>query len=193
MQTHQGGHLSGADTADPAVAEYLAAMATVRRLEAELSDARAIADASAAAMGTHGEARGRLGRVARAVGVGEQSLNNQRQRGKHPRRPVPASIRRRILTDAEYAHVLRRADAGAHQARHEVPGPALDAIVSGALAVVGLLTPPPETDDDTCTAQFADPDGEWQQCQQEPHDGGLHDSGNWQWGDDDPNAVPARP
>jgi hypothetical protein len=169
MQTPmQRGHLTSADQADPSVAAYLAAMTTVRRLEAELSDARAIADASAAAIETHGQARGRLGRVAGALGVGEQSLHNQRQRGKNPRRPVPREIRRRILTD-----------------------PALDAIVSGALAVVGLLTPPPAPDDDRCTAQFADPDGEWVQCQEDPHDSGPHDSGDWQWRDDDPSAVPA--
>jgi hypothetical protein len=192
MQTPmQRGHLTSADQADPSVAAYLAAMTTVRRLEAELSDARAIADASAAAIETHGQARGRLGRVAGALGVGEQSLHNQRQRGKNPRRPVPREIRRRILTDGEYATVLHRAGEEAHRARHELPDPALDAIVSGALAVVGLLTPPPAPDDDRCTAQFADPDGEWVQCQEDPHDSGPHDSGDWQWRDDDPSAVPA--
>ena len=119
MQTHRG-HLSDADRADPTVTAYLTAMATVRRLEAELSDARAIADAYAAVMEVGaGEARGRLKRVARVLGMEEQSAQNQRQRGKNPRHAAPQGIRRRVLTDDEYDTVLRRADAEAH---HQVPG-----------------------------------------------------------------------
>lgn len=192
MQTHRG-HLSDADRADPTVTAYLTAMATVRRLEAELSDARAIADASAAAMEVGaGEARGRLGRVAGALGVEEQSVQNQRQRGKNPRRAAPQGIRWRVLTDDEYDTVLHRADT---EARHRVPGQTLDAIACGVLATVGVLAPPPELEKgDTCTAQAPDPDGEWWQCQRDPHDDGPHDAaGNYQWTDDLPNAIPARP
>ena len=191
MQTQQSGHLSDADRAEPTVAAYLAAAATVRRLEADLSDARAIADASAAALDVGaGEGRGRLGRVARELGIEEQTVQNQRQRGKHPRRAVPNAVRRRVLTDAEYDTALRRADTAAH---HQVPGHVLDAIACGVLAAVGLLSPPPEPDTDTCTAQWPDPEGEWWQCRQAPHPGGRHDAGDRDWSDDAPDAIPARP
>lgn len=190
----QGGHLSSADQADPAVAAYLNAALAVRRLEGELDDARANADALLAAVDTApaGETSGRLGRLAAHLGVKAQSLKNQRQRGKNPsqRRATARGIARRVLTDAEYEAALQRADT---EARHQVPGPTLDAIVSGALAAVGLLTPPPEPDGDgTCTALFADPEGEWLRCREEPHGGGRHDAGEWAWGDDDPNTIPAR-
>lgn len=191
MQTHPGGgHLSDADRADPAVAAYLTATAAVRRLEAELSGARVIADVSAAAMEVAaGDARGRTKRVARELGIEEQSLFNQRQRGKN--RPAPRELARRVLTDAEYDTVLGRADA---EARHKVPGPTLGAIVCGVLATVGVLAPPPEPEDDgTCTAQAPDPEGEWRQCQEEPRHAGGHDAGDLGWTDDAPNAVPARP
>lgn len=79
-----GGHLSAADLADPGVAGYLAATNEVRRLEKALADARVGADRSAAAMDTQtGQARGRLGRLAAHLGIKEQSIKNQRQRGKH--------------------------------------------------------------------------------------------------------------
>ena len=192
MQTRiQGGHLSSVDKADPNVTAYLNAVIAVRRLEGELADARARADAFAAELDTHGEARGRLGRVARELGVEEQSVKNQRQRGKNPRRAAPKGITRRVLTNAEYDTALGRADA---EARHQVPGPTLDAIACGVLAAVGLLAPPPEPEDDgTCTAQYPDPEGHWRQCQMEPHHAERHDAGGRGWDDDSPNAVPARP
>jgi len=189
MQTNQGGHLSDADRADTAVTAYLTATAAVRRLEEELAYARAVADVSAAAMDVAvGETRGRLGRLARELGVEEQSLGNQRSRGRN--RPAPKEPALRMLTDAEYDAAFSRADT---EARHKVPGTTLAAIVSGVLATVGILAPPPEPDDDTCTAQAPDPDGEWWQCQREPHDDGRHDAGDLAWTDDLPNAVPARP
>jgi hypothetical protein len=193
MQTHRGGPLSDADRADPDVAAYLAAMATVRRLEAELTDARAIADERAAAMDAGaGEARGRLGRVAATLGVEAQSLQNQRQRGKHSRRAPRGTIPRRILTPQEYEAALTRADT---EASRQVPSPVLNAIVAGALASAGLLCPPPEPqgmDGQVCTAQVPDSEGEWRQCRLRPHAGDEHDAGGWQWTDSCPNAIPAR-
>jgi hypothetical protein len=79
----QSAHLTDVDKADSDVVGYLAATDEVRRLEEALADARARADRFAAAMDTQsGEARGRLGRLAAHLGVREQSLKNQRQRGK---------------------------------------------------------------------------------------------------------------
>ena len=198
MQTPaQGARLTSADRADPHVVDYLAATATVRRLEAELADARTAADTSAALMDAGaGDARGRLGRVAAAVGVEEQSLRNQRMRGKQPpARPARGATPRRVLTAAQYAAALTRADAGARAAHHQVPDPALDAVVSGAFAAVGLLSPPPNPEDGdgtVCTARYPDPDGEWWQCQEDPGHDGRHDAGGWAWSDDDPEAIPAR-
>ena len=103
---------------------------------------------------------------------------------------------RRIVTQAEYDTAYDRADTAARAAGVTVPHPALSDMVRGVLAAVGLLTPPPEPDTEagTCTAQFPDPEGEWWQCEQEPHgpDEG-HDGGDWGWDDSAPNAVPARP
>lgn len=79
----QSAHLTDVDKADADVVGYLAATDEVRRLEEALAAARARADRLAAAMDTQsGEARGRLGRLAAHLGVREQSLKNQRQRGK---------------------------------------------------------------------------------------------------------------
>lgn len=76
-------HLTASDQADPAVIGYLTATEDIRRLEKALAKARAGADAYAAAMDTQtGDARGRLVRLAAHLGVQEQSLRNQRQRGK---------------------------------------------------------------------------------------------------------------
>ena len=87
----QGEHLSDADKADPTVVGYLRATDEVRRLEAALSEARASADRLAAAMDTQaGPSRGRLGRIASHLGVEEQSLKNQRQRGKKRAAARPA-------------------------------------------------------------------------------------------------------
>ncbi|WNI19918.1 hypothetical protein [Actinacidiphila sp. ITFR-21] len=86
MGASQHARLTDFDKADGNVAAYLAAMDEVRRLEGDLADARAKADRHAAAMDTQtGEARGRLGRLAGHLGVKEQSLKNQRQRGSKRR------------------------------------------------------------------------------------------------------------
>ena len=76
-------HLTDADQQDPDVIGYLAATAEAKRLENALKDARAKADAHLAAMDTQaGAARGRLVRLAAHFRVKEQSLRNQRQRGR---------------------------------------------------------------------------------------------------------------
>jgi hypothetical protein len=76
-------HLTDADQADPAVIGYLDATEEIRSLEKALAKARAGADAYVAAVDTQtGDARGRLVRLAAHLGVKEQSLKNQRQRGK---------------------------------------------------------------------------------------------------------------
>lgn len=85
---------------------------------------------------------------------------------------------RRILTDDEWNATYRAAQrAGRH-------GPLSD-VLAATLATVGILTPAPEAEPDTCPAMFADPDGDWWQCQQDtghdPADG--HDAGDWSWSD----------
>ncbi|MFE7415050.1 hypothetical protein [Streptomyces laurentii] len=64
--------------------------------------------------------------------------------------------------------------------------------VSAALAVVGLLAPPPELDGDTCTALYADPSGQWWQCEDDPGHDGRHDAGEHTWTDADDDAYPAQ-
>ncbi|MGW5401933.1 hypothetical protein [Streptomyces sp. NPDC003952] len=55
-----------------------------------------------------------------------------------------------------------------------------------------LLTAPTDPDPDTCTARFADPDGGWWQCEQDPGHGTDGDGGgDWGWSDTDPDALPA--
>lgn len=82
MQT-QVEHLSEADKADPIVVRYVATMIEVQRLTKALGEAQAKADVLAAAIDTQtGETRGRLGRLAAHLGLKEQSIRNQRQRGK---------------------------------------------------------------------------------------------------------------
>ncbi|MFK0294794.1 hypothetical protein ACIQU6_30580 [Streptomyces sp. NPDC090442] len=110
-----------------------------------------------------------------------------------PEDDEPTTLRR-IVTADEYDTAYSRAAAAAQAVGVTVPHPALHDAVRGVLAAVGLLTPPPEPDttDGTCTAQFADDEGQWWQCEMEPHDPSEgHDGGDWGWGDDAPNAVPA--
>lgn len=98
---------------------------------------------------------------------------------------------RTILTGDQYK-AARTAAAGALRSA----GVGLDTIgdaVAATLAAVGILTPPFKPDPDTCTAMFADPDGDWWQCADDPgHDGKDHDAGDWGWSDDDPDAIPRR-
>ena len=83
----KGGHLSDFDKADPGVVGYLDAMDGVKRLKEALVDAQAKADVLAAEMETQaGPARGRTGRLAAHLGVKEQTLWNQRLRGKRLQR-----------------------------------------------------------------------------------------------------------
>ncbi|WP_432017673.1 hypothetical protein [Streptomyces hydrogenans] len=98
---------------------------------------------------------------------------------------------RTILTDDQYnavwtaaAGVLRPAGLGSET---------IADAVAATLAAAGLLTPPPAPEPDMCTAMFADPDGGWWQCGDDPdHDGDDHDSGEWGWSDKDPDATPRR-
>jgi hypothetical protein len=90
---------------------------------------------------------------------------------------------RRILTDDEWSATYR----AAQRARRHGP---LSDVLAAALATVGILTPVPEAEPDTCPAMFADPDGDWWQCQQDtghdPADG--HDAGDWSWSDAETDA-----
>ncbi|MER7498315.1 hypothetical protein ABT033_37720 [Streptomyces pharetrae] len=100
---------------------------------------------------------------------------------------------RTILTGDQYKAACTAA-AGRLRAARVGADDVADA-VAAALAAVGLLAPPFDPDPDTCTAMFADPDGDWWQCQDDPdHDGTDHDGGDWGWNENDPNAdtIPRR-
>jgi hypothetical protein len=99
--------------------------------------------------------------------------------------PVIAEDPRRILTEPEFdaAYRAARGELGLHGPR--IGSATLTEAVAAALATVGILTPAPEAEPDTCPSMFADPDGGWWQCQQDtghdPADG--HDAGDWSWSD----------
>lgn len=99
---------------------------------------------------------------------------------------------RRVLTEDQYdaAYQAARHGLGPHAPRvGSIPlADALDA----ALAVVGILAPPPEPEADLCDAMFADLAGGWRQCAEEPgHDPAQgHGDGEWSWPH---GATQARP
>ncbi|MCX5161898.1 hypothetical protein OOK39_21895 [Streptomyces sp. NBC_00264] len=102
---------------------------------------------------------------------------------------------RRVLAEEEYDAVYRAAvDALGPRMRHighHMTGDVVDA----TLAAVGILTPPPEPDGDTCSALFPDPSGTWWQCLDVAgHDTDEgHDAGDWTWPATAPNAIAPRP
>uniref|UniRef100_UPI003F4969C4 hypothetical protein n=1 Tax=unclassified Streptomyces TaxID=2593676 RepID=UPI003F4969C4 len=106
----------------------------------------------------------------------------------------------RILTPPEMRAIHDGVRAAAR--RHGVSGEAADEIGFDALAAAGLFLPPPDPDPDTCGALYLpheigafEPDmlGQWQQCEDEPgHPGDEHTSGDTEWDDGRPGAVPAR-
>ncbi|MGW6518567.1 hypothetical protein [Streptomyces sp. NPDC054962] len=106
--------------------------------------------------------------------------------------PHTAAMLRRVLTEDEYqdVHDAARGELGT-LARH-IGTANVTATVCAVLAAVGILAPPPEPEDDQCPAQFADPDGYWHQCTEDPGhpptDG--HSDGEWSWPDGDTQAIP---
>lgn len=91
----------------------------------------------------------------------------------------------RILTTGEYenAYAAARGELGRYRAQL---GSAIVAdTVTSTLAAVGLIAPPPAPEPDTCPAQFADREGAWHQCEDEPgHDPAAgHTDGEWSWPD----------
>ncbi|MEV6073980.1 hypothetical protein AB0L80_02515 [Streptomyces sp. NPDC052069] len=102
---------------------------------------------------------------------------------------------RRVLTEEEYDAVYRAAvDALGPRIRHIGHHMTSD-VVDATLAAVGILTPPPEPDGDTCSALFPDPSGTWWQCLDVAgHDTDKgHDAGDWTWPATAPNAIDPRP
>ncbi|AVH58403.1 MULTISPECIES: hypothetical protein [Streptomyces] len=90
---------------------------------------------------------------------------------------------RRILTEDEYEAAYAAARRAFGRYTFGTVSPAVDEAVTAALATVGILTPAPEAEPDTCPAMFADPNGMWWQCAEDvdhdPADG--HDAGDWSW------------
>jgi hypothetical protein len=99
--------------------------------------------------------------------------------------PTAVEQPRRILTEPEFeaTYQAARAELGHHVRR--MGSANLSDAIAAALATVGILTPAPEAEPDTCPAMFADPGGTWWQCQQDPgHNPAIgHDSGEWAWPD----------
>lgn len=95
---------------------------------------------------------------------------------------------RRVLTDDEYD----AAHAAACAAVPAVDSFAVQDAMDAALLAVGILPPPPTPAPDTCDAMFADHEGVWHQCAQDPdHDpADGHDSGEWAWPDGQMYATP---
>lgn len=100
---------------------------------------------------------------------------------------------RRVLSVDEFTAAVNAATVAAYPAR--LGDQTVVDVVAAALATVGVLSPPPDPEPDTCTAQYADEQGDWQQCQLDPHhddDGPNHDSGEWAWSDGHLEAFPPR-
>jgi hypothetical protein len=97
---------------------------------------------------------------------------------------------RTILTDDQYNAAVKAAAGVLRSARADVGTVTITDTVAATLAAVGLLAPPFTPDPDTCTAMFADPEGDWWQCADDPdHDpSDGHDSGEWGWSDGDAGA-----
>ncbi|MFF4751807.1 hypothetical protein [Streptomyces sp. NPDC001270] len=102
---------------------------------------------------------------------------------------------RRVLTEDEFEAVYRaaRGEFGMHGPR--IGSSLITEAIAAALATVGILTPAPEADPETCSAMFADPNGTWHQCTEDPnHDTAQgHDSGDWSWPDAAEQAAPCPP
>ncbi|MEV0012879.1 hypothetical protein [Streptomyces sp. NPDC047973] len=113
----------------------------------------------------------------------------------HQQPPPP-----RILTEEEYELAYKRLTAAAYRNGSRLgEGAAHDALTE-TLAAVGVFTPAPEPEPDTCAALYLPHDiakfgpdtlGIWQQCGEDPGHDGDHDNGEMGWGDRMPGAVPA--
>ncbi|MFJ2017226.1 hypothetical protein [Streptomyces nodosus] len=98
----------------------------------------------------------------------------------------------RILTDDEYEATYNAARARLGRWAHHIGRDAIDDAVTATLAAVGILTPPPAPDPDECPAMFADREGMWHQCAEDPdHDpADGHTDGEWSWPHGDQFARP---
>jgi hypothetical protein len=119
----------------------------------------------------------------------DQTVKAWRPVEEHPAdreqpKPHPPEESRRILTEPEFEAAYRAAVRTARPGAR-IGSAILSDALAAALATVGILTPAPEPDTDTCPAMFADPEGGWWQCQQDPgHDpADGHDCGDWAWPD----------
>ncbi|MEU2740936.1 hypothetical protein ABZ656_37745 [Streptomyces sp. NPDC007095] len=123
-------------------------------------------------------------------------------------KPVPLDPPARILEDWDEFNAAVHAAKDATHRFH--PGPQnldhgiVEEMVTAALAVAGVFTPPPalaSLDPECCTAlclpydaeQFdAEMFGVWQQCGEDPGHDGDHE-GDVGWADGLPGTMPARP
>ncbi|MDX3434408.1 hypothetical protein PV664_37070 [Streptomyces sp. ME01-18a] len=107
----------------------------------------------------------------------------------------------RTLTEEEYELAYTRLTAIAHRNGSRLSRGTAHEALAETLAAIGVFTPAPEPEPDTCTALYLPHDteefgpdvfGAWQQCGDDPgHDGTDHDSGEVRWNDLLPGAVPA--
>ncbi|WP_053913677.1 hypothetical protein [Streptomyces sp. TP-A0875] len=98
----------------------------------------------------------------------------------------------RVLTSNEYSDAYSAAVSALGARSHNPGSEAVSAALDAALFVLGILAPPPTSEPDTCPAQFADSEGAWHQCAEDPdHDpADGHDNGEWAWPDGDTYARP---
>lgn len=126
----------------------------------------------------------------RTIAELDKTLDDQR---KHINELETQLAAPRILTDAEYD----AAHAAACAAVPAVDSFAVQDAMDAALLAVGILPPPPTPAPDTCDAMFADPEGVWHQCAQDPdHDpADGHHNGEWAWldGQTYPTPEPTQP
>ncbi|MFF9908770.1 VOC family protein [Streptomyces olivaceus] len=100
-------------------------------------------------------------------------------------------MNRKILSKDQYAAAYRAAEDALKP--NDIGSLVIDDMVTATLAAVDLLAPPFDPAPGTCSAMFADPDGNWWQCQDDPdHDGDDHDAGDWGWSDGAPDTMPRR-
>ncbi|MEH0424774.1 hypothetical protein [Streptomyces sp. B21-083] len=101
---------------------------------------------------------------------------------------------RKVISEERYASVVESTRHSLGKWAQAMGEEKVEEFVTTVLAGVGFLPPPPNPEPGQCSAMYPDEVGDWWQCQEEPgHDpADGHDSGEWGWPNDHPEAVPPR-
>ncbi|KOG85998.1 hypothetical protein [Streptomyces varsoviensis] len=104
------------------------------------------------------------------------------------------STARTVISEERYASVVESARGSLGKWADAMGEAKVEEVVTTVLAGAGFLTPPPEPEPGQCSALFPDEVGDWWQCEGEPgHDPAEgHDTGEWSWPNDAPEAIPPR-